>query len=121
MINKNTNLTKQVPVGFSWTTLFFGFWVAIYRSDWKWALLQALIAVFTSAVSWFIFPFIYNSLYEKELMSQGYVLYDPNLKSIEPKKANSNSSIQDLEKLSILLSQGLITREEFDKKKKELI
>ena len=30
---------KKAPVGFSWTTFFFGGWPAIFRQDWLWGVL----------------------------------------------------------------------------------
>ena len=33
---------KLAPVGYSWTNLFFGFFVPLFRGDWKWAVLDVL-------------------------------------------------------------------------------
>lgn len=62
---------KVVPLGFSWTTLFFGPLTALDRGDFKWFFLMILYTVFTR-VSWLIFPFIYNKLYIKDLIKKGY-------------------------------------------------
>lgn len=63
---------KWAPVGFSWTTLFFGPLVALFRSDWKWGCIQIILALVTSGLSSFVFAFIYNKLYIKELLNQGW-------------------------------------------------
>lgn len=67
-----TTEMKQAPVGFSWTTFFFGLFPAMFRSDWKWAGIQFLCAMFTWGLSSIVFCFIYNSLHIKELVNKGF-------------------------------------------------
>lgn len=63
---------KDAPIGFSWTTLFFGIFPALMRSDWKWGIIQFIIATATFGISWFVMPFLYNKLYIKDLLASGY-------------------------------------------------
>lgn len=70
------------PVGFSWTTLFFGFLPAIMRGDYRWAGIQfglliplAILAQgpgFLAAV--LFFGWLYNRLYIRQLVRSGYVV-----------------------------------------------
>lgn len=70
------------PVGFSWTTLFFGFLPAVMRGDYRWAGIQfsALIpaAILThglgSLVPVVLFAFFYNRLHIRQLVLDGYVV-----------------------------------------------
>lgn len=71
-LNSGREVTKWVPVGFSWTTFFFGPLVALFRQDWKWGCIQLALAIVTSGLSNLVFPFIYNKLYIKELLNQGW-------------------------------------------------
>ncbi|WP_139992268.1 DUF2628 domain-containing protein [Paenibacillus paridis] len=71
---------KEVKIGFSWTTFFFGFFPALFRGDLKWAAIMFVAAtavgVFTLGFgAWLpgiIFSFIYNKMYVKELLEKGY-------------------------------------------------
>lgn len=79
---EGTGLVKQIKVGFSWTTFFWGFFPALFRGDWKWALIMGIVAFITFGISWLVFPFIYNKLYIRDLLSKGYKPADEASRSI---------------------------------------
>jgi len=70
--NPNTGAIKEAPVGFSWTILFFAFFPALFRGDWKWGVIMFILNVITFGFAALIFMFIYNKLYIKELISSGF-------------------------------------------------
>lgn len=74
MINlKNSiGLVKQCPTGFSWTMLFFGGFVPLLRGDLKWFAITFICAICTAGLAWLVFPFIYNKIYIKGLLTQGF-------------------------------------------------
>lgn len=75
-----SGLVKQVKVGFSWTTFFFGLFVPLFRGDIKWAAIMffssLLLGFFTAGVGGLVvglvFSFIYNKLYIKDLIEKGW-------------------------------------------------
>jgi hypothetical protein len=67
-----TGETRIVPTGFSFTTLFFGFFPALFRGDLFWALIMGFTALLTYGFAWLIWPFFYNGLHIKRLVSKGF-------------------------------------------------
>ena len=76
MVNPTTRQVKQRKLGFSWTTLFFGFWVPLFRGDWKWCLIMFVLGVVTLGLSGIVFAFIYNKIHLNELVADGYKAMD---------------------------------------------
>ncbi len=74
--HSTSGLLKEAPLGFSWTTLLFGFLPALFRGDIKWAIIQFLVSMVTFGFSWPVFPFFYNKLYVRGLLEKGYVPAD---------------------------------------------
>ena len=72
MINPTTGEIKQCKVGFSWTMLFFGFWPCVFRGDWKWAIFTLLLNSCTLDITGIILPFLYNKIYLKDLLDEGW-------------------------------------------------
>lgn len=70
--NTQTGETKVVKVGFSWTTFFFGFWPAIFRGDWLWAVILFVLCWLTVGIAGIIMAFVYNQIYIKRLVEQGF-------------------------------------------------
>ncbi|MFP6190237.1 HrgC protein [Helicobacter pylori] len=69
---KKDHLIKKGLVGFSWTTLFFGFFVPIIRGDARWAIVMVVVTLFTFVLSNIVFAFIYNKQYTTKLLESGY-------------------------------------------------
>jgi hypothetical protein len=70
--NPLTGQMREAPVGFAWTVLFFGFFPPMFRGDWKYCLIMFLCMFLTWGLAGLVFMFIYNKLYIKELIGQGF-------------------------------------------------
>jgi hypothetical protein len=66
---------KAAPVGYSWTTLFFGFFPALFRQDWLWAVILFITGLVSSGIIPIIFSFFYNKVYINSLLKKGYKLH----------------------------------------------
>ena len=79
-VKNDIDKRKEVKLGFSWSTFFFGVFVPLFRGDWKWFLIILLAEIVLGAISMGVvtgilmlaFPFFYNKLYAKDLYEDGY-------------------------------------------------
>ena len=69
---KKGKLEKKAPVGFSWTTFFFGPIVAFFRGDIKWGCIMLGCGLFTSGLSNIAFAFFYNKTYIEGLIKDNW-------------------------------------------------
>jgi hypothetical protein len=74
--NPQTGLIKTGYYGFSWTYLFFGWWVPLIRGELVVALLHFLFTMSTLGLWQFVVAFLYNKQYTVRLIEKGYVLHD---------------------------------------------
>ena len=76
--NKKTNQVKLAPIGFSWTNFFFGFFVPLFRGDWKWAAIFFIVGWVTLGFGSLITAFFYNKLYASDLLQDGFKVRNLN-------------------------------------------
>jgi len=82
--NENTMKTKQAKLGYSWTFFFFGWITPLLRGDWKWFLITFIVTLilaytttgFGAGIAQIVFAEIYNKLYVKDLLENGYTPAD---------------------------------------------
>jgi hypothetical protein len=75
MKNDQTGVVKQGFYGFSWTYLFFGFWVPLFRGNigmFGLHFLLAIVSVYTLWIPQIIMAFFFNKFYTIDLIERGY-------------------------------------------------
>lgn len=84
LIHKDSGIIKQGYYGFSWTTLFFGSFPALFRCDFLTfvgsIIVYLIIALATAGignlVAGLIWAFFYNGYYTRRMLERGYRLDD---------------------------------------------
>lgn len=82
--NENTMQTKQEKLGYSWLFFFFGWFVPLFKGDWKWFGITfgvtLLLGMFTYGIAPLVFQIIfagfYNKLHIQDLKAQGFQAAD---------------------------------------------
>jgi hypothetical protein len=69
-------LIKKGYYGFSWTYLFFGWFVPLFRGELGVAALHLLFSVITFGFWQLIVAFLYNRQYMTRMLEKGYRLHD---------------------------------------------
>lgn len=81
-----TGILKKGFYGYSWTTLFFSGFPAIFRGDIFMGLAVILLTMITGWIFPIIWGFFYNKRYTLGLLEQGYEFFDDNTKVLEAKE-----------------------------------
>ncbi len=76
LIHPQSGLMKSGYYGFSWTFLFFGWFVPIFRGELFISLLHFVITLVTLGLWQVIIAFLYNKQYMTRMLEKGYVLND---------------------------------------------
>lgn len=110
----------RIPVfrGFSWPCFFAGCFWYVAKGLWGMGIFVFLIAVVTSGLAWFVFPFFANDQYRKSLLKDGYL---PEEQIGRSPIAVDGSVADEIRKLAELKASGAITEEEFSMRKSRLL
>ena len=82
--HRQSGLVKKGFYGFSWTTLFFGMFPALFRGDFLTFIggfiVLVILAFFTvgigAGLAMVVWSFMYNKYYTRRLLEQGYEFAD---------------------------------------------
>jgi len=74
----NSGMIKIGYYGFSWTYLFFGWFVPLFRGELGVAALHMLFSIITLGLWQIIVAFLYNRQYMTRMFMNGWVLADTN-------------------------------------------
>jgi hypothetical protein len=72
VIITNTIETKKVPLGFSWTILFFGGIPLMLRGAWLAGIMLSIMSMFTFGIVNILMAFIVNKSYLNEKLNKGW-------------------------------------------------
>src|SRR5690554_5672643 len=81
-LSHSSGIAKRVKIGFSWTFLFFGLWVPLFRGDFRnffriWGLAIITLGIYAIISCW-----TYNRAYVIGLLEKGYSPSDEMAKTI---------------------------------------
>ena len=79
--HKESGIMKEGFYGYSWTTLIFGFFPALFRGDFVTFIggfvVSVIIGIFTFGIGTLfislVWSFMYNKYYTRKLLERGYV------------------------------------------------
>jgi hypothetical protein len=74
--HSSSGLVKKGYYGFSWTYLFFGWFVPLFRGELGVAALHLLFSVVTFGFWQLVLCFLYNKQYMTRMLTNGWVLAD---------------------------------------------
>ncbi len=82
--NDTTGHLVMIRKGFSFTYLFFGFWVPLFRNDWKSFFICLGIDILSLGIGRFVMVFLLNRMYITKLEKDGYIEVIPHFEPLNP-------------------------------------
>lgn len=83
MRHPQSGIVTRGVIGFSWTTLFFSGFPALFRGDLLTGTLVLLLSCSSFWIAAIIWAFLYNKVYTRGLLEKGYVFDDDPRKVAE--------------------------------------
>lgn len=71
-LRHESGVAKEIKVGYSWTSFFFGFWVPAIRGQWSDFAIMFISLVPTFGILPLIWTFKINKMYCQHLLEKGY-------------------------------------------------
>jgi len=85
--HSSSGMIKTGLYGFSWTYLFFGWFVPLFRGELGVGALHLLFTFCTFGFWQLIVSFLYNKQYMTRMLSNGWVLADTDQKNLKARAA----------------------------------
>jgi len=85
--HRDSGLMKTGAYGFSWTYLFFGWLVPLFRGELGVCALHVLFSIMTLGFSQLIFSFIYNKQYMTRMLTSGWELAGTEAQNLNARAA----------------------------------
>jgi hypothetical protein len=85
--HKKSGVIKYGKYGFSWTYLFFGFFIPLYRGELGVGVLHIIFSMLTLGFSNLIFAFIYNKQFMLRMLTTGWELVGSDKENSDAREA----------------------------------
>lgn len=85
--HSQSGLVKTGKYGISWTYLFFGWLVPLFRGELRVALLQLIFTFLTWGIWQLVNAFLYNKQYMTRLLTAGWELSDTDERNMAAKQS----------------------------------
>ena len=85
--HKQSGMMKQGYYGFSWTYLFFGWFVPLFRSELGVGALHLLFSIATFGLWQLIFSFLYNKQYMTRMLTNDWELAGTEEQNLQARAA----------------------------------
>lgn len=136
--NPANNHVEKFDRPWLWTLLFGAFYF-LSKGIWTHFLLYLLLVPLTFGLAWFVYPFFAASIVESHCLRKGWIKELPDAEKLRvdvalpsPRTSHGEPALQaatqnvlsvatEIEKLAALKERGIITEEEFQTQKRNLI